>query len=208
MRRPGSVTSLEELGRVRLSQNFFMRDMLYSEIANHYGIPNVPDDPDLAIAAGTRLCEDLLEPMWAKLGRISVRSAFRSCAVNEAGIGKHNCASNEANYAGHIWDRRDANGCMGATACIVVHSFLEYYERTKHWQALAWWVHDNLPRNGGITFFPKLAAFNISWYERPQRSIYSYANPKGCLTKLGMDNYEGSHAGEYQAWLAEAEIAQ
>ena len=54
MRKPGSVSSLEELGRVRLSENFFMRDMLYSEIANFYGIPNIPDDPDLAIAAGTR----------------------------------------------------------------------------------------------------------------------------------------------------------
>lgn len=108
MRRPGSVSALEDLGRVRLSENFFMRDMLYSEIANHYGIPNIPDDPELAIAAGTRLCEDLLEPICAKLGRISIRSAFRSCAVNEAGIGKHNCARNEANYAAHIWDRRDA----------------------------------------------------------------------------------------------------
>ena len=161
MRRPGSVSALEDLGRVRLSENFFMRDMLYSEIANHYGIPNIPDDPDLAIAAGTRLCEDLLEPIWAKLGRISIRSAFRSCVVNEAGIGKHNCARNEANYAGHIWDVRDANDCMGATACIVVHRFLPYYERTGHWQALAWWVHDHIPQNAGLTFFPKLAAFNI-----------------------------------------------
>lgn len=60
MRRPGSVSALEDLGRVRLSENFFMRDMLYSEIANHYGIPNIPDDPELAIVAGTRLCEELL----------------------------------------------------------------------------------------------------------------------------------------------------
>lgn len=206
MRRPGSVSALEDLGRVRLSENFFMRDMLYSEIANYYGIPNIPDDPELAIAAGTRLCEDLLEPIWAKLGRISIRSAFRSCAVNEAGVGKHNCARNEANYAAHIWDRRDADGCMGATACIVVHSFLPYYERTGLWQALAWWVHDNVPGNAGLTFFPKLAAFNISWHEEGERRIYSYASPKGWLTKPGMENFDGSHVDEYSAWLAEAGI--
>mgnify|MGYP003581915723 FL=1 len=29
---------LEELGRVRLSKNFFMRDFLYSEIAAWHGI--------------------------------------------------------------------------------------------------------------------------------------------------------------------------
>ena len=71
MRRPGSVAALEDLGRVRLSQNFFMRDMLYSEIANYYGNPNIHDHPDLAVAAGTRLCEDLLELMWVKLERLS-----------------------------------------------------------------------------------------------------------------------------------------
>ena len=41
--RPGSVRSLEELGRVRLSASFFMRDFLHSEIADFHGIPNIPD---------------------------------------------------------------------------------------------------------------------------------------------------------------------
>ena len=49
MRKPASMKALEELGRVRLSEHFFMREMLYSEIANFHGIPNIPDDPDLAI---------------------------------------------------------------------------------------------------------------------------------------------------------------
>ena len=58
--RPGSVRSLEEFGRVRLSASFFMRDFLHSEIADFHGIPNIPDDPDVAIAAGRKLCEQLL----------------------------------------------------------------------------------------------------------------------------------------------------
>src|ERR1700733_1317467 len=61
MRMPKTVRSAEMLGRVRLSQSFFMRDFLHSEIANIHGISNVPDDPDLAIAAGQHLCEELLE---------------------------------------------------------------------------------------------------------------------------------------------------
>jgi hypothetical protein len=32
-RKPASVQALTELGRVRLSKSFFMRDMLHSEIA-------------------------------------------------------------------------------------------------------------------------------------------------------------------------------
>ncbi|MEA2806936.1 MAG: hypothetical protein QOJ17_1077, partial [Rhodospirillaceae bacterium] len=47
--KPKSVAALEDLGRIRLSRSFFMRDFLYSEIANHYGVPNVPENPDLAV---------------------------------------------------------------------------------------------------------------------------------------------------------------
>jgi hypothetical protein len=58
-----------------------MRDFLYSEIANLYGIPKVPDDPDLAIEAGRRLCAELLQPMQQTFGRIAIRSACRSAEV-------------------------------------------------------------------------------------------------------------------------------
>jgi hypothetical protein len=65
MKSPKSVQALTELGRVRLSKSFFMRDMLYSEIAAVHGLLNVPDDPELAIKAGTRLCEDIFDLMIA-----------------------------------------------------------------------------------------------------------------------------------------------
>ena len=55
MRVPKSVDALENLGRERLSRSFYMRDFLYSEISNHYGVPNIPESPDLAIANGRRL---------------------------------------------------------------------------------------------------------------------------------------------------------
>lgn len=197
-----SYDGLDRLGRVRLSKSFFMRDFLYSEIANFYGVPNIPDDPDLAITAGQRLCEELLEPLQDRFGRISIRSAYRSCKVNEFGNERgHNCATNERNYAAHIWDRRDANGYMGATACVVVNSFVPFYERTGQWEALAWWVHDHLPYST-MTFFPKLAAFNLRWQERPARHIKSEILPrKGTLTKPGLSNFDGCHASEYGEWL-------
>jgi hypothetical protein len=157
------------------------------------------------IAAGTRLCEELLEPLWARFGRISIRSAYRSPAVNDFG-NRHdlNCSINEKNFAGHIWDRRDAEGRMGATACIVVHAFLPYYQRTGHWEAIAWWVHDHLSYDD-MEFFPRLCAFNLQWHEGTARKrIYSYIPPrKGLLTKPGMANHGGSHEGEYAAWLEE-----
>lgn len=48
--------SLEELGRIRLSQSFYLRDFLYSEIAATFCLTNRPTDVDLAVKTGRRLC--------------------------------------------------------------------------------------------------------------------------------------------------------
>ncbi len=205
MRTPASMKALEKLGRVRLSEHFFMREMLYSEIANFHGIPNIPDDPDLAVAAGTRLCEELLEPLHAAFGHVSIRSAFRSVEVNTYGHERsnrgYNCGETTWNYARHVWDRRDAEGFMGATACIVIPWFVPRYEAGTPWQAMAWWVHDHLPYSD-MAFFPTYAAFNLRWCEKPARRIESFAPPRGCLTKPGMANHDGSHASEYPGFPA------
>jgi hypothetical protein len=197
MRRPKSVRGLENLGRVRLSPSFFLRDFLHSEIAEIYGIPNIPDDPDLAVSAGTQLCEALLEPLQERFGRLAIRSAYRSSAVNRLGNEKgHNCASNESNYAGHIWDRRDAHGRMGATACIVIPALTDHVAAGVDWRAMAWWIHDHLPY-GHLQFFPTLTAFNINWYEGPSKGVWSYISPAGVLTKPGMPNHDGDHSEHY-----------
>ncbi len=102
MKTPASVKGLETLGRIRLPDSFFLRDFLFSEIATIHGIPNIPENPDLAIAAGRRLN--------AKLSGINNRSGFRSAALNDFGNRhKLNCASNDKDYVGHIWNRRDAD---------------------------------------------------------------------------------------------------
>jgi len=202
MKPPKSVSSLEDLGRVRLSTNFFMRDFLYSEIASLHGLPNIPEEPDIAIEAGRHLCEDLLEPLRATFGSVAIRSAYRSPTVNAFGNANgFNCASNEANYAGHIWDKRDAQGRLGATACIVIPWFADRYEAGADWRALAWWIHDHLPYSS-LQFFPIRAAFNLNWREQPERRIDSYIAPRGCLTKPGMDNHEGDHSGWYDGFPA------
>jgi len=199
MRKPESVKALETLGRERLSKSFFMRDFLYSEVANFYRIPNIPENPDLAIANGKRLCEELLEPLQATFGRITIRSGYRAHEVNQVcNEEKLGCARNESNFAQHIWDVPDKAG-SGAMACIVVNWYSDRYEQTGEWQPLAWWIHDHLPYSS-IEFFPKLCAFNIGWHEQPQRRIDSYIEPKGCLTKPGMENHEGDHSKWYSGF--------
>ena len=205
MAQSPAYATLERVGRIRLSENFFMRDFLYSEVAAYYGIANLPDNEKLAAEVGTALCENLLEPMQKCFGRLHIRSAFRSCAVNAIGNrNNHNCASNEANYAGHIWDRVDGDGRRGATACIVIPGFADRFTQPGDWTELAWWLHDNLPYCS-LYFFPQNWAFNITWSDKPRRRIDSYAGwqldggwkNKGLLTEPGMANHEGDHTNAY-----------
>jgi hypothetical protein len=185
---------------VRLSQSFFMRDFLYSEVANIHGIRNLPHDPDLAIIAGRELCRQLLEPLQATFGRLAIRSAYRSPEVNAyCSAHYNNCGSNERNRARHIWDHRSEDGGMGAMATIVVPWLVDRLEQGVMWQAMAWWIHDHLPYSE-LQFFPKLAAFNIGWHEIPKRRITSFAPPRGLLTKPGLPNHDGDHGDAYHGF--------
>ena len=184
MRKPASMWSLETFGRVRLSRHFFMRDFMYSEISGFHGQPNIPDDPDLAIENGRAFCTSLLDPLEETFGRIAVRSGYRSAALNAYGNRrKLNCAANDNPIECHIWDR-GAGAQAIAGASIVVPWFADQYDQGRDWRDLAWWVHDHLPYSE-MWFFPKLAAFNLSWRPEPQRSISSYIAPRGILLRGG-----------------------
>lgn len=189
-----------------------MREMLYSEVAHIHDMHNIPDDPDLAIAAGHALCELLLEPLYATFGHVSVRSAYRSYEVNKfcceqqkKGLKGYTCACD--NDARHTWDRFEEDIYMGATACIVIPWFVRYLEnrRDKSWTAMAWWIHDHRDRlpYSEMRFFPVNSAFNIRWrgcreteQSEPEHVIRSHMKPR-LLTKPGMDVHTGDHSSEY-----------
>lgn len=189
MKTPRSYTALEDLGRVRLSKYYFMRNFLNSEIGNFFGIPNLPEDPDLAIAAGRGLATHLLDPLHETFGVVEIRSGYRSPRLNHFGateVRPQKCSANKKNYAGHIWDRRDGAGRMGATVSIAIPWFADRYAEGRDWRDLAWWLYDHLEFHE-VYFFPRLAAFNITWREEPQRRMLSYIAPKGTLLRAGED---------------------
>lgn len=201
--------ALEAFGRQRLSEHFYMRDFLYSEISAVYGIPNIPSDPETAVKAGKGLCETLLEPLHRTFGGVVVRSAYRSRMVNAYGhaLG-FNCGSNRRNRAKHIWDWPLEDGCIGATACIVIPWFIrtEQYRETEDWRPLAWYIHDHLEQYSEMVFFATNAAFNLTWRERDPlrtlRKISCKAPPhKGTLTERAADNHSGDHSSWYPGFL-------
>lgn len=196
------MKALDRFGRIRLSEHYFMRDFLYSEIAAAHGIVNVPCDVELAVKAGRGLCKYLLEPLRSIFGHVTIRSAFRSCAVNGYGnCHDMSCSSNKRSYADHVWDHLDQDGFMGATACIVIPWFIDSskYKGSEDWRPLAWSIHDNLPYSE-MVFFPRNAAFNLTWREEPKRKIKSHTT-LGTLTMPGHSNHAGDHSHEYGAYF-------
>ncbi len=174
--------SLETLGRVRLGRHFYMREFLYSEIANYHRLQNIPEYPDLAIARGRKLCETLLDPLEETFGRVALRSGYRAPAVNSFGNENSlNCARNDNPLECHIWDLPDVE-VAGAT--VVIPWFADLYAQGRDWRDLAWWLHDHLDYSD-IWFFPKLCAFNIAWRPDPRRTIASYIAPRGTLLRRG-----------------------
>lgn len=192
-RKPGSMRGLEDLGRVRLSRHFFLRDFLHSEIGSLHGIPNLPERPDLVIAHGRALCTQLLDPLEETFGRIAIRSGYRAPALNRFGNeNRLNCARNDHPEECHIWDRAEGEGAI-AGASIVIPWFADQFARGRDWRDLAWWVHDHLPYSE-MWFFPKLCAFNLSWRPRPWRKIASYVAPRGTLLARGAEPGEPAAA--------------
>ena len=162
---------LEKLGRVRITDSFFMREVLYSEVANYYGVRNIPDYPDIAVEAGRKLCEKLLEPLQDHFGRLHIRSGYRSPAVNELCAKKRlGCRINPRNYARHIWDYHDKDRQLGAMAVVVISSFQEEYARTGDCMPVAEWIESNLDYSE-LIFFKHLGAFNLGWHENPRKII-------------------------------------
>jgi len=183
MRPPRSYAALEDLGRIRLSRYFAFREFLTSEISNFHQISNIPVDPALAISAGRALAENLLDPLVETFGPIDIRSGYRSPTLNHFGATQarpQKCATNERSAAGHIWDRRDAMGRMGACVSVSIPWFARRYAEGRDWRDLAWWLWDHLPFHE-VYFFPRTAAFNLTWREAPTKRILSHIAPRGLL---------------------------
>ena len=189
MRQPRSMWSLETFGRVRLSKHFYMRDFLYSEIGSFHGVPNLPRDPDLTIETGRALCTELLDPLEETFGRLAIRSGYRSAQLNQFGNeNRLNCARNDNPLECHIWDRDQAMqpspAHLWSSRGLRISMTAAATGRT-----LAWWVHDHLAYSE-MWFFPKLAAFNLTWRPTPLRTISSYIAPRGMLLRAGQQPHE------------------
>lgn len=94
------VEEYEALARTRLSKNFILRDFLFSTESASLGLSNFPERPDLVIAAGRALCENVLEPTLTRFGRFAIIFGYQ-CRV---AIDAEDSSPRTSNP--HMWDRR------------------------------------------------------------------------------------------------------
>ncbi len=201
------VTTLTEYGRQQLSTHFFMREMLYSEVSSFYGIPNIPENPELALEVGREVASRLLEPLKRAFGHVSVRSAYRSPTLNafcnerfQAGDTACWCTDNSINAARHIWDRRDNDGYLGGIVTVFVPAYLEHYRKTGDYRPLAWWIRDHIDDYAELFFFRNLCAFNIRWYQGPAEKAIWFLDPpvRSLLIKADMGGFDGDRGQFYR----------
>lgn len=207
-RKPASMWSLESLGRERLSKYFFMREFLFSEISSFHEQQNIPEDPDLVLEVGRAFCTQLLDPLHETFGCVSVRSGYRSPSLNHYGnTHKLNCARNDYPGECHIWDRSRTSPIGGAT--IIIPWFADQYAKGRDWRDLAYWIHDHIPYSEQW-YFPKLAAFNLTWEPTSRRTISSYIAPRGKLVATGAEPPENkaTRKKRYEDFPAYRGVAQ
>ena len=137
-------------------------------------LPNIPDDPDLAIAAGRALCEKLLEPLMARFGRISIRSAFRSVEVNALGNahGLQLRPQRSQFRRPHLGParRRRRDGRDRLRRRSRVHPLLRSDRATgRRWRGGSTTTCPTASSSSS----PSFAAVNVGWREKPQRRIRS-----------------------------------
>jgi hypothetical protein len=66
---------------MKLTKNFTLQEMTFSQTAERKGIINAPTEKE--IESLKRLCEDILQPLRDKIGGVNISSGFRSVKLNK-----------------------------------------------------------------------------------------------------------------------------
>jgi hypothetical protein len=115
---------------VQLTPHFRLSELLVSNTAKSRGLDN--DPPADVLANLKALCENVLEPLRAKLGPIKINSGYRSDAVNKA-VGGSTTSAHSFGLAADLHPPKGCKAMMQAILASGVKLDQVIYERT--------WVH-------------------------------------------------------------------
>jgi len=159
----------EALSRVRLSKNFILRDFLFSTSSAAQGITNFPEHPELVIAAGKALCEQLLEPILRRFGRFAITFGYQS----REGIEADDPALSPNSSCPHNWDRKSW-GCDVYARVDILPFCVEDGEVSK--QEFAYWLMHNLDVDL-LMQWTRSNVFCLTISPQPRRVWIEWGNP-------------------------------
>jgi len=157
-----NLKDLQAFGCLQLSKSFFVRDFLYSEAADYYGIPNLPQKPELMVITGREFCRRILEPLSATFGPLHIRTGYLADEI---------CAITEYPSDPFQWDRIEGDDGIGAGAEIVIPGRPEQLFDQGIWQNIANWISERLPIHQ-VLFNLNRRTITISWHSCPERAVY------------------------------------
>ena len=161
-----NLQDLEDFGRIRLSKSFLVRDFLYSEAADYFGMSNMPQKPDLMVTTGRELCRRILEPLTATFGPLHIRTGYLADEI---------CAITDQPNDPFQWDRAENGVGIGAGAEIVIPGLPEQLINQGAWRSMAYWFSEKLPIHQAI-FSLERCTITVSWNSRPERAVYVLGN--------------------------------
>lgn len=151
------VMAIEDIGRIRLSWSFFMADMLYAPEAAEHGIPNIPDNLDLAVIAGRGLAEQVLEVLVATFGAVRIREGYLSSDLYNRELQLGHFVD-----APRVWDRFDEEARVHAGATVVVPWLTDHDRPNEATNAMILLMHSNL-RVSEVERRKHLGVLRIVW---------------------------------------------
>ena len=181
------AAAYESLARTRLSQNFILRDFLFSTEAAAMGLSNFPEHPELVIAAGQALCETLLEPILAHFGRFAITFGYQCREAIEADMPLSARRSNHRSSNPHSWDRQTFGHEVYARVDILPfcvedglvskHAFGHWLMHTLNVDLLMQWRRSNV---ACLTISPKPRRVWVEWGNpaqgEPKQTMYMGAD--------------------------------
>lgn len=96
----------EKIAQTRLSQNFILRDFLFSTESASLGHTNYPSDSvDQVVASGKQLCAQVLEPILEHFGRFAIIFGYQSRETIERSWTPEDREAKKHSSSPHQWDR-------------------------------------------------------------------------------------------------------
>lgn len=135
---------------MKLSENFTLEELVFSETAMRKGYDNTPNADHVSMLQ--RLCVELLEPIRSKLGvPIHINSGFRCNKLNKSVGGSDNSAHLYGCAADFVPKGLDLREAFDR----IVSSGLEYDQVILECNS---WIHIALPRPGQVARHAALLA--------------------------------------------------